>query len=195
MFYTPKHCCECGEKIGRDKWKLFASRRFCEICESDFKMQEWAARAVVAFGVLGLLFGVGNLLKKTDAPLKVSTTPILALASNKNQSDRNSPTRTSADTSNQGQTQATATNANVAAQTESTAQTETSARPAPAKQNLLDRRQNSAPAAVYFCGAQTKKGSPCTRRIKIGGRRCWQHEGQPAMLPPEKLVAAAGDAR
>jgi hypothetical protein len=40
---------------------------------------------------------------------------------------------------------------------------------------------------VYWCGAQTKKGTPCSRKVK-GGGRCWQHEGQAAMLPPEKLL-------
>lgn len=40
---------------------------------------------------------------------------------------------------------------------------------------------------VYICGARTKKGTPCSRRIH-GNVRCWQHKGMPAMLPPEKLV-------
>jgi len=42
---------------------------------------------------------------------------------------------------------------------------------------------------VYFCGAPTKKGTPCSRRVR-GGGRCWQHQGQNAMLPPEKLTAS-----
>ena len=40
---------------------------------------------------------------------------------------------------------------------------------------------------VYTCGARTKKGKPCSRRVH-GPIRCWQHKGLPAMLPPEKLV-------
>ena len=35
--------------------------------------------------------------------------------------------------------------------------------------------------AVYFCGAATKKGTPCSRRVKRPGERCWQHAGMPAM--------------
>ncbi|HEY2866891.1 MAG TPA: hypothetical protein VGJ02_07355 [Pyrinomonadaceae bacterium] len=35
--------------------------------------------------------------------------------------------------------------------------------------------------AVYYCGAATKKGTPCTRRVKRAGERCWQHQGMPAM--------------
>ncbi len=40
---------------------------------------------------------------------------------------------------------------------------------------------------VSMCGARTKKGAPCQRRVR-GTGRCWQHLGKPAMLPPEKLV-------
>jgi hypothetical protein len=40
--------------------------------------------------------------------------------------------------------------------------------------------------AVYICGARTKKGTPCSRRVHQPVR-CWQHKGLPAMLPVEKL--------
>ena len=40
---------------------------------------------------------------------------------------------------------------------------------------------------VYTCGARTKKGKPCSRRVH-GAVRCWQHKGAPAMLPVEKLI-------
>lgn len=38
-----------------------------------------------------------------------------------------------------------------------------------------------------ICGARTKKGKPCSRRVH-GPVRCWQHKGLPAMLPAAKLV-------
>ncbi len=41
--------------------------------------------------------------------------------------------------------------------------------------------------AVYMCGARTKKGTPCSRRMHEPVR-CWQHKGMKAMLPPEKLI-------
>jgi hypothetical protein len=51
--------------------------------------------------------------------------------------------------------------------------------------------QNSSPASieevVYLCGARTKKGTPCSRRVH-GPVRCWQHKGVPAMLAQEKLL-------
>jgi hypothetical protein len=39
---------------------------------------------------------------------------------------------------------------------------------------------------LYTCGARTKKGTPCSRRVH-GPVRCWQHKGAPAMLSQEKL--------
>jgi hypothetical protein len=44
----------------------------------------------------------------------------------------------------------------------------------------------SVDEVVYICGARTKKGTPCSRRVH-GPVRCWQHNGMPAMLPQEKL--------
>jgi hypothetical protein len=41
--------------------------------------------------------------------------------------------------------------------------------------------------AVYICGARTKKGTPCHRRVHAAGERCFQHKGMTAMLPLEKL--------
>ncbi|MEP6920846.1 MAG: hypothetical protein ABI967_06960 [bacterium] len=40
---------------------------------------------------------------------------------------------------------------------------------------------------VYMCGARTKKGTPCSRRMHEPVR-CWQHKGMKAMLPQEKLI-------
>jgi hypothetical protein len=40
---------------------------------------------------------------------------------------------------------------------------------------------------VSICGARTKKGTPCSRRVR-GTGRCWQHKGMNASLPVEKLV-------
>lgn len=41
---------------------------------------------------------------------------------------------------------------------------------------------------VYICGARTKKGSPCRRRVHAAGERCYQHKGMPAMVPLDKLT-------
>ena len=45
----------------------------------------------------------------------------------------------------------------------------------------------SSEEEVYLCGAQTKKGTPCSRRVH-GPVRCWQHKGASAMVSPDKLL-------
>lgn len=60
---------------------------------------------------------------------------------------------------------------------------------APAQSSIAVASTSPAPAAneeIYTCGARTKKGTPCSRRVH-GPVRCWQHKGMPAMLPQEKL--------
>lgn len=62
--------------------------------------------------------------------------------------------------------------------------------------NMVDGSSGSVPTAnatgltsneeVYSCGARTRKGSACSRRVH-GPVRCWQHLGLPAMLPQEQL--------
>ena len=41
---------------------------------------------------------------------------------------------------------------------------------------------------VYICGARTRKGTPCRRRVHAAGERCYQHKGMPAMVSLEKLT-------
>jgi hypothetical protein len=52
---------------------------------------------------------------------------------------------------------------------------------------IANTRPTTPGEEVYICGARTKKGTPCSRRVH-GLVRCWQHKGMPAMLPPEKLI-------
>jgi hypothetical protein len=41
---------------------------------------------------------------------------------------------------------------------------------------------------VYICGARTKKGTPCRRRVHAAGERCYQHKGMAAMVSLERLT-------
>lgn len=50
----------------------------------------------------------------------------------------------------------------------------------------------SADDDVYICGARTKKGTPCRRRVHFAGERCYQHKGMPAMVGIEKLMIKSG---
>jgi hypothetical protein len=59
--------------------------------------------------------------------------------------------------------------------------------PAYGPDGTANERPTDPDEVVYICGARTKKGTPCQRRVR-GPFRCWQHRGKPAMLPPSKLI-------
>lgn len=182
MLYRPKFCCECGSRIERGDWKLWTSRRFCENCEIDKIAHELFPKIAAGILILFGLFGAGTFLRQPEKPLKV--TPVPANATNFSKS------RQVSDKNPVQPTAQTAANENRILNVNQSLKT-----PADPKRAENPRLQSKdLPAAksetgepVYFCGAQTKKGTPCSRRVK-GGGRCWQHAGQTAMMPPEKLL-------
>jgi hypothetical protein len=171
MPYKPKFCCQCGEKIERVDWKLWTSRRFCELCATDFGVYDKLPLILISASVLFGLFGVGSYWRASDKALNIAPNRFVEGASPTNKAvtiQANQLPQVSSNTS--VQTPAQAKNEIVPAQNLKT-------KPA----------QTPAQEIVYFCGAMTKKGTPCSRRVKNGGR-CWQHEGQAAILPQEKLI-------
>ncbi|MBS1796761.1 MAG: hypothetical protein JSS81_23215 [Acidobacteria bacterium] len=171
MLYKPNFCCNCGEKIERAEWSATDSRRFCDVCKHDFVLQRFAPPAFAALMAIVGLFGLGSLLRGGEKTPAVANRPIAAVSSNQS--------RTPANQTPPAPNAAPRPNANVVPSAPRAANP-----PVPAPEKTA-----AAPdAPVYFCGAMTKKGTPCSRRVK-GGGRCWQHKGQDAMLPPEKLRA------
>jgi NMD protein affecting ribosome stability and mRNA decay len=69
MPYKPKFCCQCGTPIERSKWTLLTSRRFCDLCETDYKAEILISRVVIMTAFLFGIFGIGTLLRKPDKPL------------------------------------------------------------------------------------------------------------------------------
>ncbi|HEY9281988.1 MAG TPA: hypothetical protein VIP46_00905, partial [Pyrinomonadaceae bacterium] len=69
--------------------------------------------------------------------------------------------------------------------TQPATQSQTSTRHGPDGTAL--ERPTDPSEVVSVCGARTKKGTPCSRRVR-GTGRCWQHRGKPAMLPASKLI-------
>ena len=169
MLYKPKFCANCGEKIARTEWKLWTSRRFCELCEVEQKQHELLPRAILAVGIIGALFGIGSLLAGRD-PMKtggLDQPPRTLMSRPAAPLDRDKKGLES----NVGQipqpvAPQPGTNISVERNKES-----------------IQRREAAASSdkPVYFCGAMTRRGTPCTRRVKIKGLRCWQHAGQPSI--------------
>ena len=179
MPYKPKFCCQCGTPIERTNWTLLTSRRFCELCETDYKLEDWIPRAIVAAAVLFGIFGIGTLLKKPGKPLNLAS----ANSTIVNKSAVNTQVAVNANVQSFAKTQ----ESNLVAQSPAKL---LNVPPKPdLKAQKAGNQTSAAQETMYFCGAETKKGTPCSRRMK-GNIRCWQHEGKPAMLPVEKLVAS-----
>lgn len=150
--YQPNFCAECGAKLLRLRWHLWASRRFCNDCARRLRKVRLTHVLLVTLGLLGAGFIVGRARRPAPPPLIIERRSDSPLSDN----EPGKSTRPG---------------------------TESGANSTAAK--------NSPPAAaeeeVYLCGARTKKGTPCSRRVH-GPVRCWQHKGMPAMLPQEKLL-------
>jgi hypothetical protein len=179
MLFRPSYCANCGEKIEREEWHLWTSRRFCAVCESEYKGQDLLPRFITGAGILALMVGVGGYFRTgpsvTDPAVRqLKGGPEKAAAVNPPPSASISPNGGSL-------APMSPPPANVPPQV---------SRQPSSMQPLRSAagEKNSGETATYFCGAQTKKGTPCTRRVK-GNIRCYQHVGMPAMLPAEKLRA------
>ncbi|MDQ3087465.1 MAG: hypothetical protein M3Q78_02590 [Acidobacteriota bacterium] len=173
MSYKPNYCCQCGEKIERINWNL-KSRRFCELCETDFKIYDWLPRIALGGGITLAILGFGSYWMR---PAKsVHTVPNQFISSSQN---LNRDTIKPPNTNNQ----------TLLPKPESNQKQPTSQQNSTPKAKPVLSSPSQPQETVYFCGAQTKKGTPCSRRIKERDGRCWQHPGQAAMLPSDKLVA------
>jgi hypothetical protein len=174
MAYQPKFCCQCGEKIERVNWNLLTSRRFCELCQTDFATQDKMPWFIALVGILIGLFGVGSYLR---TPVANNPAPMQFISRNPNKTETNQANLSNSKAN-------TRIEKNVNKPVIENAPTE----------KLTTKKDeitsNPAEEPVFMCGAATKKGTPCSRRVK-GGGRCWQHEGQPAMMPQEKLILSS----
>lgn len=188
MSYKPKHCNECGEKIERANWGLTTSRRFCDLCGTNFGHLDWIPRIAVCAAIIFAIALVGFAFRKTEKDLIISTGQ--SLPNSSTNGNKNIVSQTNAAAGNANSAIVQSENVNSTAQRNMKPAAFGSVAQPSEKIKSAENQPSAAASAetVYFCGAQTKKGTPCTRRVK-GGGRCWQHENQAAMMSPEKLLA------
>jgi hypothetical protein len=169
MLYRPNFCCSCGERIERTEWKLWTSRRFCDLCATEHTVGEFVPKAIVGVGILIGIFGIGSYLQ--SHPASDNTVAKKSLFE-------------------QPVKRAVSVEVNKQATNAATTQSQPSSPSATVADTNLKTTQNMQRAgaperetteAVYYCGAATKKGTPCSRRVKSPNTRCWQHKGMPAM--------------
>ena len=167
MLYTPKRCNECGEEIEPATQGTLIRHRFCENCEQDFKWQKFLPLIWLSLGLVGIIYGFGSYLKKPDKPVNLLANSTTAAASNKNQ---NLPNRSNSQVLGDSNVQviaqkADANNANLSANSP-ISNAAPVAKTVAVKQNSAENGQNPATEPIYICGAQTKKGTACLRRVK-----------------------------
>jgi len=175
MLFRPSFCANCGEKVERAEWHLWTSRRFCEVCETEFKGHDLLPRVIVLGSLLVGVAGIGNYMNSPDPvshvtakqPKRIAEQPTAERApkpSDGNSTPGGAPVAMSAvDATTPGMTRGPSV-----------------------KRSSANLRNAATDEPIYFCGAATKKGTACTRRVK-GNTRCYQHLGMPSMLPADKL--------
>jgi hypothetical protein len=173
MFYHPHFCCHCGEKIVRARWTPFTSRRFCDFCAVEQKQHDLIPRAAA---VLLLLFGAAGFTAylSSGKGAAVSDQPRAAkIKGLKTEPTGGEPSPAGANTTQRAPSPAPDAIGDPSRRNNTTGEN---------KQRAA--QGNSSTETIYYCGAMTKKGTACTRRVKAPGR-CWQHIGQPARIPSQ----------
>lgn len=156
--YRPKHCVECGARLARRGLRRWIRGGLCEDCAGRAVHFPFA-RAIIGIALIALgAFALGRYLRPSPPPLIVQRSATSPLSD-------------------------LPVNLNDASLPRGDAKENSSAKP-------TDETANAAADddVVYICGARTKKGTPCRRRVHYAGQRCYQHKGMPAMVPPEKLI-------
>ena len=161
--YQPNFCGECGERISRADRRPWASRRFCTRCARRFRrgrvLKPLALACVLVAG--GFLWGRAG----RPSPPTLAGRSALSLAPTTDAGGVRPRDGTLAEPGAGG---ARAGNAY-------------------GPDGSGGERPTEPGEVVSICGARTKKGTPCQRRVR-GEGRCWQHRGKSAMLPPAKLI-------
>lgn len=161
MLSRPNYCCSCGEKVERIEWHVWTSRRYCELCQTEHQLDEWAPKAAIAAALLVGLGGLGGMVSQDDVQRELISEPV-RLA--RERSDR---------LARKEQAPVVMPERDAASHPE----------PNASREAVVERPMEQPQAAeepVSFCGALTKKGTSCTRKVK-GGGRCWQHKGTAAL--------------
>ncbi len=167
--YKPNFCAECGARIERLRWRLWTSRRFCAMCDGQFRKAGIFLPLLVLSAFFWVGFGAGRGGRPAAPPLIIERREAPAHAS-----------LTEAGVA--GVAQAGAENERADGRGKAAVEAGDAAAGAAATERPTDPHE-----IVSICGARTKKGTPCSRRVR-GVGRCWQHRGLPAMLPQAKLV-------
>lgn len=150
--YKPNFCAECGTKLLRLRWHIWTSRRFCRECARRLRKARLAPALFAALALVGTGYVAGRIRRPAPPPLVIERRSDSPLADGVPGSSSSRSPKTQSGVEPGGNSATT---------------------------------PGSSPAveeAVYICGARTRKGTPCSRRVH-GPVRCWQHKGMSSIIP------------
>ena len=67
--YRPNFCSECGAKILRLHWRVWTSRRFCDVCSRHLRRERLTAPLIAAIALLGVGLIAGRAGRPAPPPL------------------------------------------------------------------------------------------------------------------------------
>jgi hypothetical protein len=159
MLYRPKFCSECGERIQRAEWRLTTSRQYCDLCSTEYPIMNRIPLLSVA--ICGLLLIVGAKTAffpgAVDKPQPLVSQPV--------QNDSKGRVLKSQTSEKPNETSGSGSSNELPVDNPENASKTGSER-------VTSKDKNVEP--IYYCGAPTKKGTPCSRRVKTKGY-CFQH--------------------
>ncbi|MCA1818083.1 MAG: hypothetical protein LC746_17185 [Acidobacteria bacterium] len=185
--YKPNFCCDCGERVLRERWRAWTSRRHCAACESRHR-RVWIAPLFTACALAAAGFAAGRLMRPAPPPLVLArgALPLPALVAKG--ATYTTQTATGAGAPRSGETTDGSSQRGGATTSNGADGSASNSNPTPAGLGFPASEPPTDPNEVIsICGARTKKGTPCQRRVR-GTGRCWQHTGMPAMIPLEKRI-------
>lgn len=176
MFFRPTYCSNCGEKIERMDWYPWTSRKFCQVCESELKFQDIAPKLLALISGVIIISGAINYFSGGETAKEQPRTEMAAAK----------PARLiQADQPRPSPSNEAAKNIVTQAAPQSSVLPRANEPETAAESTIRQRQPAIESEPIYICGAMTKKGTPCSRRVK-GKGRCFQHKGMPSMLSDEQ---------
>jgi hypothetical protein len=166
MLYRPRYCCNCGEPIEREEWRLWNSRRFCQLCETEFKGIDLIPRAIVSAGLLLAMLAGWSYIRSSGNYPASGQRNISGSVKRNLQPDRSAAQESPRTPVSKVES--------VTPPKEVPPQSERQDERAVVFDGESPRTAPKAKEATYYCGMPTKKGTPCSRRVKKKGP-CWQH--------------------
>jgi hypothetical protein len=180
--YKPNFCSECGSRIERSRWHPWTSRKFCADCAPRFGRAQILLPIIAGAALFSAGLVMGRAVRSAPPPVTVDRgeLPVVTAPATKSEGKKGDGKKGESK-KDEGRDESKVV--------ETVESEKPVPRPDPASEPdaIVPERPAAPKEVVTVCGAETKKGTPCQRRVH-GTGRCWQHRGMPAMIPLEQRI-------